>query len=119
MKVIDIKEKFELFDEHWSPRIIGQLNGQAVKIAKVKGAFVWHDHKDEDELFYVVKGSLTIEMESETVVLEAGQMFIVPKGVSHKPYAEEECWIMLFEPMDTKHTGEVKDKLTNNDQDWI
>ncbi|MDF1695070.1 MAG: cupin domain-containing protein [Saprospiraceae bacterium] len=112
MDVININEKFGLFSEHWSPRIIGQLNGQDVKIAKVKGEFVWHNHKDEDELFYIIKGSLKIDFEDGMRTLEAGEMLIIPKGVEHKPIAEEEVWLMLFEPQAIKHTGDVRHELT-------
>lgn len=112
MKVVNVKEKFDLFQEHWSPKIIGELNGQDVKIAKVKGAFVWHDHKDEDELFYVIKGHLKIELKDRILELRAGEMTIIPKGVLHKPIAEEEVWLLLFEPSNTKHTGDVQHELT-------
>lgn len=112
MEVVNIKEKFGKFSDHWSPRIIGQLNGQDVKIAKVKGEFVWHNHKDEDELFYIVKGSLKIDFEDGMRTINEGEMLIIPKGVEHKPIAEEEVWIMLFEPQAIKHTGEVKHELT-------
>jgi mannose-6-phosphate isomerase-like protein (cupin superfamily) len=112
MNVINLHEKFALFNEHWSPKIIEELNGQEVKIAKVKGAFVWHNHRDEDELFYIIKGQLKIEFRDRTVELNPGEMIIVPKGVDHRPIAEEEVWIMLFEPASTKHTGDVKHALT-------
>ena len=112
MDVINVKEKFNLFSDHWSPKIIGQLNGQDVKIAKVKGEFVWHNHKDEDELFYIIKGTLKIDFEDGMRTLEAGDMLIIPRGVEHKPIAEEEVWLMLFEPQETKHTGNVQHELT-------
>jgi mannose-6-phosphate isomerase-like protein (cupin superfamily) len=112
MNVINVNEKFGLFNEHWSPKVIGELNGQEVKIAKVKGEFVWHNHRDEDELFFIIKGQLKIEFRDQTVELNPGEMLIVPKGVEHRPVAEEEVWIMLFEPASTKHTGEVKHALT-------
>lgn len=112
MKVINLKEKFNVFSDHWSPRIIGQLNGQDVKIAKVKGEFVWHNHKDEDEMFYIIKGTLKMDFEDGRRTLKEGEMLIIPKGVEHKPIAEEEVWLMLFEPQAIKHTGEVKHELT-------
>ena len=112
MEKINIKQKFSLFEDHWNPRIIGSLNGQDVKIAKVKGEFVWHDHKDEDELFFVIRGTLKIAFRDRTVELQEGEMLIVPKGVEHKPIAEEEVWLMLFEPSNIKHTGEVQHELT-------
>ena len=119
MKVINVKEKFSLFNEHWTPKIIGELNNQHVKIAKVKGEFVWHDHKDEDELFYIIKGTLKIELEDETLILNEGDMTIIPRGVQHKPIAEEEVWLMLFEPSNIKHTGEIEDERTVHQLDTI
>lgn len=112
MEVVNIKEKFNLFNEHWSPKIIGQLNGQDVKVAKLKGEFVWHDHKDEDELFYIIKGSLILVFRDKTVTLNEGEMIIVPKGIEHKPIAEKEVWVLLFEPSTIKHTGGVKHEFT-------
>ncbi len=119
MEVINIKEKFDLFNDHWHPRIIGELNGQAVKIAKVKGEFIWHDHIDEDELFYILKGQLIIEFRDKSITLNEGDMTIIPKGVEHKPIAHEEVWLMLFEPRNTKHTGEVEHELTKHDLEKI
>jgi mannose-6-phosphate isomerase-like protein (cupin superfamily) len=108
-----------LFSDLWSPKIIGELNGQDVKLARVKGEFVWHNHKNEDELFFIVKGTLKIEFADKTVELNAGEMLIVPKGVEHKPIAEEEVMLLLFEPSDTKHTGDVKHLLTVEKYDRI
>ena len=108
MEKINLEEKFSLFNEHWSPKVLGDLNGQQVKIAKVKGEFVWHDHADEEELFLIIKGSLKLVFEKETVVLNEGEILIIPRGVPHKPIAEEEVWLLLFEPASTKHTGEAK-----------
>jgi len=115
MEVINIKDKFTQFSDHWNPRIIGELNGQDVKIAKVKGEFVWHNHTNEDELFYIIKGSLKIDFEDKLRTINAGEMIIIPRGVEHKPIAEEEVWIMLFEPQSIKHTGEVEHELTVKD----
>lgn len=112
MEVINLNQKFTLFNDHWNPKIIGELNGQEVKLAKVKGEFIWHDHKDEDELFFVIKGKLKIEFRDKMVELNPGEMIIVPKGVEHKPIAEEEVHILLFEPANIKHTGDVKHELT-------
>ena len=112
MEVVNIKEKFSLFNERWSPKIIGQLNGQDVKIAKLQGEFVWHDHKDEDELFYIIKGTLQIEFRDKTSTLNEGEILVIPKGVEHKPIAKEEVWVLLFEPSNIKHTGEVDHELT-------
>lgn len=112
MQVINLNEKFSLFNDYWNPKIIGELNGQDIKLAKVKGEFVWHNHENEDELFFVIKGKLKIEFINKTVEVNEGEMIIVPKGVEHKPIAEEEVLIMLFEPNNIKHTGEVKHDLT-------
>lgn len=119
MKVINIKEKFNLFKEYWSPKIIGQLNGQDVKISKLQGEFIWHNHKDEDELFYVIKGTLQIEFRDKTSTLNEGDMLVIPKGVEHKPIAKEEVWVLLFEPSNIKHTGEVKHELTKETYEKI
>lgn len=119
MQTINIKEKFNLFHDHWSPKIVGELNGQQVKLAKVKGEFVWHDHANEDELFYIIKGTLKMEFRDRTEVLNEGDMLIVPRGEEHKPIAEEEVWIMLFEPIATKHTGDVQHELTVENYEWL
>ena len=119
MEPINLLQKFDLFNDHWSPKVIGELNGQAIKLAKVKGEFVWHDHKNEDELFFIVKGKLKIEFRDKTVEFGEGEMLIVPKGVEHKPFAEEETWIMLFEPIAIKHTGEVRHELTVDEYEKI
>ncbi|MEL6675016.1 MAG: cupin domain-containing protein [Bacteroidota bacterium] len=112
MEVINLEEKFGLFSDHWSPKIIGELNGQHVKLAKVQGEFVWHDHANEDELFFIIKGELELQFRDSTRVVKAGEMLIVPRGVEHKPIAKEEVWLMLFEPAQIKHTGEVEHALT-------
>ncbi len=112
MEAINLKEKFSLFSDHWSPKIIGELNGQQIKLAKVKGEFIWHNHKEEDELFFIVKGKLKIEFAEKTIELNEGEMLIVPRGVEHRPIAEEEVLLMLFEPSNTKHTGDIKHELT-------
>jgi len=119
MEVVNINEKFSLFNEHWSPKIIGQLNGQDVKLAKIEGEFVWHDHKNEDELFYIIKGTLKIEFRDKVVTLKEGEMLIIPKGIEHKPIADEEVWVLLFEPSNIKHTGDVKHELTKETYDSI
>lgn len=114
MDVINLQNKFGHFSDHWHPRLIAELNGQAVKIAKLKGDFIWHDHKEEDELFFVIKGTLHIEFRDQTKTLNEGEILVVPKGVEHRPYAPEEVWVMLFEPAETKHTGEVDHELTKH-----
>ena len=118
---IKVEEKFNLVTEHWKPSIIGELNGQLVKLAKLKGSFVWHSHENEDEHFYIHKGTLYMEFRDRTEVLEAGDMIVVPKGVEHNPYTknDEEVWVMLFEPAETQHTGAVQHERTHNNQQWI
>jgi mannose-6-phosphate isomerase-like protein (cupin superfamily) len=112
MEVVNVVQKLGLFNDLWSPKVIAELNGQQVKLAKVKGEFVWHDHQDEDELFYIVKGTLKIEFRDRVVTLNEGEMMVVPKGVEHRPIAGEEVHIMLFEPAQIKHTGAVQSALT-------
>ena len=111
-EVINIQEKFDLFSDHWSPKRIGVLNGQQIILAKVQGEFVFHKHDNEDELFMVMKGQLSIEMRDRTVTINSGEFFVVPKGVEHKPFANEETYLLLFEPLSTEHTGDVKTEIT-------
>jgi mannose-6-phosphate isomerase-like protein (cupin superfamily) len=112
MSVINIQEKLDLFSEQWTPKRIGELNGQQILLAKIQGEFVFHKHDDEDELFMVMKGQLTLELRDRSVVVEPGEFFIVPRGVEHKPTAEEETHLLLFEPLSTKHTGDVMADIT-------
>ena len=117
MTVINIQQKFDLFSDRWSPKRIGELNGQQVILAKIEGEFVFHKHDDEDELFMVMKGQLSLELrghdeEPTTVVVNPGEFFIVPRGVEHKPTATEETHLLLFEPLSTKHTGDVLADIT-------
>lgn len=102
---VTVSEKLSLFSDHWNPRIVGELNGQHVKLAKLKGEFVWHKHDNEDEMFLVLKGVLNMEMRDKTVVLKEGDFIIIPKGVEHKPVALQEVEVMLFEPASTLNTG--------------
>jgi mannose-6-phosphate isomerase-like protein (cupin superfamily) len=115
MEKVNLAEKFGLFEEYWSPKIVGELNGQHVKLAKLKGEFIWHHHETEDELFLVVKGQLVLELREQDVVLEEGEFFIVPRGVEHKPVAEEEVHVLLFEPKSTLNTGNVRSERTVED----
>ena len=117
----NILQKFSLFTEQWKPHIIGELNGQQVKLAKIQGDFVWHSHEHEDEYFHVFKGTLYMQFRDRTEVLEEGDMIIVPKGIEHNPYtkADEEVWVLLFEPAATQHTGDIAHERTHNDQEWI
>ena len=119
MNIIDIEEKLSQFDEYWSPKIVGELNGQLVKLAKLKGKFVWHHHDNEDELFMVIKGQLTIKLKNQDIQLNEGQFFIIPKGVEHLPVAKEECHVMLFEPKSVLNTGNVINEKTVKELDKI
>ena len=121
MSKIDIAEKFEQIKAYWTPYIIAELNGQYIKLAKLKGEFCWHSHESEDECFQVYKGSLQMEYRDRIVQLDTGYLMVVPAGVEHNPFTrdDEECWVILFEPKSTKHTGEVVMDRTNNDQQWI
>lgn len=121
MKKINFEEKFALFDDYWSPRIVGELNGQYIKLAKIKGEFVWHTHDDEDEYFQVFKGAIRIHLRDRVITLNDGESFIVPRGVEHKPEAPKEAHIMMFEPKSTAHTGSAQTDHTMaiEDQAWI
>lgn len=116
---INLTDKLSQFDEHWSPRIVAELNGQHVKLAKVKGAFVWHHHEHEDELFYVLKGRLTIEFRDDSIELGPGECLVVPRGVEHRPVAEEEAHILMFEPAGTLNTGNVRSERTVEDPERL
>lgn len=105
MEKINLSEKLALFSDHWNPRILGDLNGQQVKIVKFQGEFTWHSHADEDELFYVVRGSFVMQFRDRNVTLKEGEMIVVPRGVEHCPKADEEVCVMLFEPAGTVNTG--------------
>ena len=111
-KIVNIREKFNLFSDLWVPKKIGELDGQQILLAKVKGEFVFHKHDDEDELFLVIKGELELELRDRTVLLNEGAFFIVPRGVEHKPKAKEETHLLLFEPLTTKHTGDLLTDIT-------
>ena len=112
MNVINIAQKFSLFQEYWQPRIAGELNDSYVKLAKLKGEFVWHQHDNEDELFLVVKGKLLIKLRDQDLWLEAGEFAIIPKGVEHCPIAEEEVQVILLEPKSTLNTGNLQNERT-------
>ncbi|HWB40601.1 MAG TPA: cupin domain-containing protein [Gemmatimonadales bacterium] len=109
---INLAEKFGRFSDHWSPKIVADLNDSHVKLAKVQGEFVWHHHADEDELFIVVQGRLTIELRDGQVTLGPGEMVVIPRGVEHRPVAAEEVHLLLIEPKATRHTGNVESELT-------
>ena len=109
---VNLAEKFGQFSEHWSPKVVGQLSGQEVKLAKFQGDFIWHRHDNADELFLVQKGSIKIELRDETVTLDQGEFFIVPRGVEHKPVADNEAEVLMFESKSTLNTGQHKSDRT-------
>ena len=118
MNVVNIAMKFNLFQEYWSPRIAGELNDSYIKLAKLKGEFVWHHHENEDELFLVIKGKLLIKLRDRDLWLEEGEFAVIPKGVEHCPVAEEEVHVMLLEPKSTLNTGNIQNERTIAAQ-WI
>jgi len=117
-EVINLAKKFDLFTEHWSPKIAGELNDSYVKLAKVQGEFVWHHHDNEDELFFVVKGMLTIKLRERDLTIREGEFVIIPRGVEHMPVAEEEVWIMMLEPKTTSNTGNITNERTI-EAEWV
>ena len=120
MEKVTLADAFESIEEYWDPHIAGELNGQAVKLARVDGEFVWHRHVDADELFLVSRGELRIEFrEHEDVTLDEGELLIVPRGIEHRPIAEEETRILLFEPAETRNTGNVENERTRTDPERI
>jgi len=116
---IGLADKFSKFSKHWSPHIVAQLNDFHIKTVKLQGAFVWHKHDDTDELFFVHKGSLVIKYRDRDVPLEAGEIHVIPKGVEHKPVAEQECELLLIEPAGTVNTGDAGGDLTAGEEPWI
>lgn len=119
MQKVNLAEKYALFTEHWSPKIAGELNGQQVKLVKFQGEFVFHHHKLEDELFYVVKGSFDMHFTHKVVTINEGEFIIVPRGIEHKPVAKEEVQVMLFEPASTLNTGHTENEKTVKDLESI
>lgn len=109
---VNVEEKFSQIDEYWSPKIAGELNGQMVKLVKFKGEFTWHHHDNEDEMFYVVKGKFKMELQDKSIEINEGEYIIIPRGVEHKPFADEEVHVMLFEPASTLNTGNVHNEFT-------
>ena len=112
MEAVNLAEKFSLFSDYWSPKIVGELNGQQIKLAKLKGEFVWHNHEKEDELFLVVKGRLRMKLRDREVLIREGEFLIVPRGTEHLPIADEECRVVLLEPASTLNTGNIKNERT-------
>ena len=118
-KKINIKHKFSKFSEYWSPKVLAEMNDYQFKIAKIKGEFIWHNHSETDEVFIVIEGSMKILLKGETIKLSKGDLYVVPKGMDHKPVAEKECKLMLVELKGTKNTGSETHKLTAEDNQWI
>lgn len=116
---INFNEKLKLFSDHWSPRVVAEMNDYQFKLAKVQGEFVWHKHEDTDEVFIIMHGELVLELRDRAVPLKEGEMFVVPKGVEHRPVAEHECHIMLVEPRGVVNTGEEGGELTAINDQWI
>ncbi|KUO94782.1 cupin domain-containing protein [Ferroacidibacillus organovorans] len=116
---VDLADKFTLFKDHWHPRVVGELNDSYVKLAKLKGEFVWHQHVDEDEMFLVIKGMLLIRLRDQEITVSEGEFVVIPKGVEHCPVAEEEVHVLLLEPKSTLHTGDVVTDMTVTTIDWI
>ena len=119
MGKINLKDKLSMFSEHWSPKVIAEMNDYQFKLVKIQGDFVWHNHVDTDEVFIVIEGEMKIEFENETVELGEGDLYVVPKGVEHKPSAERECKVLLVEPRDVVNTGNTEGDLTASNDVWI
>ena len=119
MDKVNLAEKLSVFNDYFNPRIVGELNGQQVKLVKFQGEFIWHHHDNEDELFYVVKGSFNMHFRDKTITVNTGEFLIVPRGVEHKPVAEQEVSIMLFEPATTLNTGNIIDEKTVTSLEFI
>lgn len=116
---INLEGKFGLFQDHWHPRIVAELNGQHVKLAKLEGDFIWHQHENEDELFLVVRGHLRMEFRDGSVELDPGEMLVVPRGVEHRPVADGEAHVVVFEPVGTVNTGNTDNERTIRELDWV
>ena len=119
MQKVNLAAKLASFEEAWVPKIVGELNGQYVKLVKLKGEFVWHQHEVEDELFLVVKGKLLIKFRNRDVLLEAGELIVIPAGVEHQPVAEQETHVLLLEPKSTLNTGDVRNERTVTDLEFL
>ena len=119
MEKINLKDKLSKFSDHWSPKVIAEMNDYQFKLVKIKGDFVWHNHEDTDEVFIVIEGSMKIEFVDRVVELDEGEMYVVPKGVEHKPFAENECKVLLVEPRGVVNTGNTEGNLTASNDVWI
>ena len=119
MEKINLKEKLSKFSDQWSPKVIAEMNDYQFKLVKIQGEFVWHNHDDTDETFIVIEGEMKIDFENETLQLNEGDMFVVPKGIEHKPWAENECKVMIIEPRGVLNTGNSESDLTASNDVWI
>tara|TARA_Y100001970_G_scaffold166768_1_gene203992 strand:- start:1004 stop:1366 length:363 start_codon:yes stop_codon:yes gene_type:complete len=119
IETINLKQKLNKFSEHWSPKVIAEMNDYQFKLVKIQGEFIWHNHPDTDEVFIVLEGNMKIEFENDTIELNEGEMLVVPKGIQHKPIADNECKIMLVEPRGVVNTGDAYSKLTADNNVWI
>ena len=119
MKKINLISMYKKITEHWSPKVVAEMNDYQFKLAKIKNDFIWHSHEDTDETFIVIEGKINIEFEDETVELSEGEMIVVPKGKKHRPYADKEAKIMLIEPKGVRNTGDIVNDLTSDDNQWI
>jgi mannose-6-phosphate isomerase-like protein (cupin superfamily) len=119
MKRVNLAQKLASFNDLWSPKIVAELNGQYVKLAKLKGEFTWHQHEQEDELFLVLKGNLTIQLEDGELKLGEGELAVIPSGIRHRPVSEQVCEVLLFEPRSTRNTGDVHNGFTVESPEWI
>lgn len=117
--MINLKEKLSRFSDHWSPKVIAEMNDYQFKLVKIKGDFVWHNHEHSDEVFIVIEGTMKIELENETIELSEGEMYVVPKGIEHKPSAAAECKIMIVEPRGVVNTGNAESELIAPNNVWI
>lgn len=119
MEKVSIKQKLSLFTDYWNPRIVGELNGQHIKLVKFQGEFVWHKHDNEDEMFFVISGRFKMEFRDRTVILNENDFLIVPRGIEHRPVAEQQVSVMLFEPVTTLNTGDTENELTKRNLEKI
>ena len=118
-KPINIKAKFNLFKDHWSPKVIAEMNNYQFKLVKIKGEFIWHNHKDTDEVFIVIEGSMSIDFKNKTKLLKTGDMIVIKKGEEHKPYSKDECKVLIIEPKGVVNTGDEGGMLTAENDKWI
>lgn len=118
-KALNIQEKLTKIGKQWSPRVMAEMNDYQFKLVKIQGEFIWHDHPETDEVFFVIKGDLTIQFRDGSVTLKEGEMFVVPKGLEHKPVAKNECHIMLVEPRGVVNTGNIESELTAGNDIWV